>query len=454
MRRTIQIELNELSPKLIDEFIAAGELPNFRRLRDSSEIFITDASDETSLEPWTQWPTLHTGIPDREHGIMHLGEANRVAGRGIAHELAAAGLRVGVFGTMNMDYGQLDGFVVPDPWNPDATPHPEGLRAFTNFVGSAVQENSANRLDKRAALPFLSFLVRHGLTVSTAKRAIRQLVSERRDSGLKWRRSLVLDAISYDVFHSLVRRYNVDFATFFSNSTAHFQHYFWRNFRPNEFAVPPPDEDHPSLADAVLDGYRNYDYFLGRFMSDFPDYRLILATALSQEPWDTTKCMYRPKNFDTLLKLLGLDISRVSVAPVMAEEFLLSFADSRVAEDALTRLSQSKIGGAPLFRVVPSDELTVKVGCTVNEWHQSQPTVTLPDGGRLPFEELFTRIHTLRSGRHHPDGCFWVQSSTPRVAEEKIPLIAVAPTVLELFGIKPPKYMRGAFVNISAVQDN
>ncbi len=158
MRRTIQIEFNELSPALIDEFIAAGELPNFRRLRDTCEVFVTDASNEINLEPWVQWPTLHTGIPDRDHGIQHLGEADLVAGRGIARELAAAGFSVGVFGSMNLDYGPLDGFVVPDPWNADLTPHPAALSAFTKFVVSAVQENSADRLDKRAALPFVSYL--------------------------------------------------------------------------------------------------------------------------------------------------------------------------------------------------------------------------------------------------------------------------------------------------------
>jgi predicted AlkP superfamily phosphohydrolase/phosphomutase len=105
MQRTIQIEFNELSPALIDEFIEARELSNLRLLRNKSEVFVTDASYEVSLEPWVQWPTLLTGIEDSEHGIRHLGEADRVRGRGVAHELAAAGFKVGVFGSMNLDYG-------------------------------------------------------------------------------------------------------------------------------------------------------------------------------------------------------------------------------------------------------------------------------------------------------------------------------------------------------------
>jgi len=452
MQRTIQIELNELSPVLIDEFIEAGQLPNFALLRDKSEVFVTDASGEVSLNPWVQWPTLHTGIGDSEHGIRDLGEADRVKGRGVARELAAAGFKVGVFGSMNLDYGPLDSFVVPDPWNPDSTPHPAALRAFTDFVNSAVQENSSDRLDKRAAIPFLTYLATHGLTRATVVAAVRQLLDERRDPGLKWRRSLVLDSMSYDLFRSLVRRHDVAYATFFSNSTAHFQHYFWRNFRPEGFSAPPPAEDHASLSDAVLTGYRNYDRLLGRFLSDFPNERLVFTTALSQEAWDTTWCTYRPRDFNLLLDALGLDKSSATVEPVMADEFFVSFTDEAAVSDGMARLRDSRIGDQPLFRFEQSEPLRVKACCAVNDWYaDGQAIVELPDGRQERFESLFYRIHSLRSGVHHPDGCFWVQSPAPRRVEEKVALTSVAPTILRLFGVDAPSYMKEPAVELAGL---
>ncbi|MBB3605182.1 hypothetical protein FHT40_004866 [Mycolicibacterium sp. BK556] len=449
MRRTIQIEFNELSPTLIDEFIDAGELPNFRKLRDSSEVFVTDAANEINLEPWVQWPTLHTGIPDRDHGIQHLGEADLVAGRGIARELAAAGFKVGVFGSMNLDYGPLDGFVIPDPWNAELSPHPADIKAFTTFVVSAVQENSADQLDKRAALPFARYLATHGLTPATALSTVQQLLGERRDPGVKWRRSFALDAMSYDVFRNLVRRHNVAFATFFSNSTAHLQHYYWRNFRPEIFSLPSPPEDHSSLADAMLEGYRNNDQLIGRFLADFPDDRLVFATALSQQPWDTTKCTYRPKDFDQLLGLIGIDMTSAEVAPLMAEEFLLSFPDEAAAQRAIAQLTECRVSDQPLFRMQEAEGPRFKAGCAINEWSQGRTMMTLPDGRQAPFDEYFYRIHSLRSGRHHPDGCFWVQSPTPRRVDERIPLTSVAPTILRLFGVNAPAYMKEAQVALT-----
>jgi len=49
----VLLEFNELTPALMDRFIADGKLPNFARLRASSEIFISDAEEqEPYLEPW------------------------------------------------------------------------------------------------------------------------------------------------------------------------------------------------------------------------------------------------------------------------------------------------------------------------------------------------------------------------------------------------------------------
>ena len=284
---------------------------------------------------------------------------------------------------------------------------------------SAVQENSAAQLDKRAALPFAKYLVTHGLTPATALFTVRQLIDERRDAGVKWRRAFALDAMSYDVFRNLVRRNEVAFATFFSNSTAHLQHYYWRNFRPEIFSLPSPPEDHTSLSDAMLQGYRNNDQLIGRFLADFPDDRLIFATALSQQPWDTTKCTYRPKDFDKLLRLIGIDMTGAEVAPLMAEEFLLSFSDESAADRAIAKLTECRVGDEPLFRMQDADGPRFKAGCAINKWSPDRTMLTLPDANQVPFDDYFYRIHSLRSGRHHPDGCFWVQSATPRRIDER-----------------------------------
>jgi hypothetical protein len=44
--KVVQVEFNELSPQLLADFMAAGELPNFSRFYETSQVFTTDAHAE------------------------------------------------------------------------------------------------------------------------------------------------------------------------------------------------------------------------------------------------------------------------------------------------------------------------------------------------------------------------------------------------------------------------
>src|SRR3954469_9656545 len=88
----ILLEFNELSPALMDTFIEQGYLPNFKRLRDSSQAFITDAEEVApNLDPWIQWVTLHSGLSFDEHGIHHLGDGHKLAVKSLWDMIAAKG---------------------------------------------------------------------------------------------------------------------------------------------------------------------------------------------------------------------------------------------------------------------------------------------------------------------------------------------------------------------------
>lgn len=440
LRPVLQLEFNELSPVLLDRFIEAGELPNFKALRDASACFITDASGERNLEPWTQWPTLHTGMPDSEHGLADLGEGSRIAGKGIARELAKSGFSVGIFGAMNVDYGPLNGFTVPDPWNPGTPAHPAQLADFTDFVASAVQESSTNTLDKAKAAKFATFAIRNGLSPKTVKAGVQQLLDER-SAGVAWKRPLILDILGFDVFKALVAKHEVAFATFFSNSTAHLMHYFWRNMEPDAFSAPPPATDDASLEQAVLTGYKNMDDLIGKARAAFPGWRLSLATALSQEAWDTDKSTWRPHDMQRILDLAGIPRASAKIQPVMAEQFFVAFADAAAAQEGMAKLDALRLEDGTALMRNELDDNRVKTGCAVMTWTIDNPTITGP-GGTAKFRDVFAMLHGVRSGHHNPDGVYWVESSQPVQHTEKVPLTSVAPTVLSLFGVDAPAYMK------------
>jgi hypothetical protein len=450
--RLILIEFNELCPALLQNFMDRGLLPNFRRLYESSSVFTTDAGEqEPHLEPWIQWPTVHSGLPYSEHHVFHLGDGRKLYWKCLGELLSDAGVPVGICGSMNLNYGRLNGYVLPDPWDREGQPHPERLMPFYRTVARQVQESSREGpLSKKEMLAFGWFLVRNGLRPGTAGALLKQLWRERREPGLRWRRAMLLDRLQYDVFRSLNLRFGVRFATFFCNSTAHFQHYHWRNMEPERFAVPPPETDHPSLSTAIPEGYQAMDRLIGRMLGDYPDDVLVLCTALSQQPWvSTTKCTFRPRHFDTLLEFAGVT-AETAVKPVMAEQFHVECLDEEAATLAEARLQELTLDEEPLM-AVKREGSSVFAGCRINDAAVvDRPVTRRSDGGRQRFGDLFYMIHTMRSGRHHPDGVLWLRTGRHRVARERVSLLDVAPTVLAHFGVSQPRQMRGRALQFAA----
>ena len=50
---------------------------------------------------------------------------------------------------------------------------------------------------------------------------------------------MILDQLQFDLFRRHWKRARPDFSTFFLNSTAHYQHIYWRNMEPEHFKVKP-----------------------------------------------------------------------------------------------------------------------------------------------------------------------------------------------------------------------
>ena len=451
--RLILAEFNELSPVLMDKFIAAGKLPNFERLRRESETYLTAAGEEQeNLEPWIQWVTVHSGLTYAEHGIRDLGDGYKLDQKNVWDLLSDAGKRVWVCGSMNINYkAPINGRVIPDPWMRKVRPFPEeDLDPYYRFVSANVQEYTREDtpLSRSDQAAFLTFMARHGLSPATVSSIVRQLAEERK-ANAHWKRAVILDKLQYDVFRSYWKRDRPDFATFFLNSTAHFQHVYWRNMEPEHFKVKPDPGEQEVFEDAILFGYEEMDAIVGKLLRlAGADTTIMFTTALSQQPCLTYeeqggKTIYRPTDFQGLLTAIGI-ADPASAEPVMAEEFHLDFESEEAAQRAETVLLGVTHEGETAFNV-SRNGAGIFCGCRV--WQQLEPdaVLTLPDGGTVPFFDLFYQVDLIKSGMHHPDGMLWIRGPghVPGERPEKVPLTAIAPTILDMYGLDAPAYMSG-----------
>lgn len=450
----VLLEFNELTPALMDRFISEGKLPNFARLREGSEVFASDAEEqEPYLEPWIQWVTVHTGVPYSEHGIFRLSEGRKLRYRNVWDLVSMEGHPVWVCGSMNASRERsTKGYILPDPWSVDFEPQPQALLPYLRFVQRNVHEHTNERasLSKLDYVRFLRFMIAHGLSANSAASIFRQLLLEKKTGTGRWRRAFIMEKLQFDVFSAVYRRVKPAFSTFFLNSTAHMQHRYWRYMEPGLFKVPLDRGKQLEYESSILEGYQAMDQLVGRMLELVGDEAIVmLSTALSQQPclrYEEAggKQSYRPKDFVPLLSFAGIT-TPCRIEPVMAEQFWLRLDNVSDATAAATKLAALKVGQEPAL-LAKRDGCGIFTGCSIQHTLPEDATLRVENSDRsVPFFDMFYALEGGKSGMHHPDGILWIRhpARTHKVHRERVPLLSVAPTILDLLGIDKPEHMRG-----------
>lgn len=416
-----------------------GKLPNFKRFYDCSEVFVSVADAQApQLEPWIQWYSMHTGLAYKQHGVYHLTEGVQAEHEDIWRMLMAAQKKVASCCSMNARaFSGTSTLYIPDPWCTTEQPYPEEYSRFYKVVSHLVQEytNKEKDLSKSDYFSFVRFLLSHGLRVKTMTAIARQLASEFVTSGeTSWRRVPILDKLQLDLFSHYWLRKRPDFATFFVNSTAHYQHAYWRHMSPESFEVPPPEKEIDKYKDAILFGYQEMDRLLKFFAQlESAGATLILASALSQQPFLKYEKIggqhfYRPRDIDSML--LSLGIRYRSANPVMTHQYVVHFDSEEEARNAQSVLSGVRYRGQEVFAFMDTDPDALYFGNRIRIEVPEQAQVSLDGEQSRRFFDLFYKIDAIKSGCHHPDGVLWFKTGTPKVYNDKVSILDVLPTIL------------------------
>jgi hypothetical protein len=447
----VLLEFNELCPSLMTEFIEQGHLPNFKKLRDSSAIFTSEAKERAPyLEPWIQWINVHTGVPFSEHGVELLGDSEKVKQPALWDLISEAGMKVWVCGSMNVHCtSEVKGDLLPDPWTPESMTRPAELLTYNRFVRKQVQEhsNAGAKFKKSEYLKFLWFMMTHGLSSLTIKTAVNQIRSERAN-GKRWRRAFILDLLQFDVFEHIYSKESPAFSTFFLNSTAHMQHVYWRNMQPDLFKIKPTEKEQEQYSNAILEGYIHMDKLVERMLKLVgSDATVIFATAISQQPFlryedSGGKHIYRPTDIAGFAAWAGVKNLKAS-NPVMAEQFWLEFHNHDEVEAAAKVLEAITVDGEKAFTVI-REETALFTGFGIRRKIEPGAMMSSPASNvTAKFFDVLYAIEGMKSGMHHEDGLLWIRdpriskSSNPRVAVESI-----APTILDLLNVPIPSHLK------------
>lgn len=396
--RLILIELNEINFDVVARYAADGKLPGFERLFTWAQVNTSSEQRYESLEPWIQWPSVHCGMTADEHNVFRLGDIVNSKATQFFEQLEQRRLRVGAISAMNAANRLRDpAYFIPDPWTRTPPDRSWWSTVLTSAVSQAVNDNSRSALTPRSALHLGLALLRF----AQPKHYTTYLKLVMGSLGKPWRKALVLDLLLHDIHVRLFRSRKADFSTLFLNAGAHIQHHYFFNARAlrDQLTMRNPDWYVSADADPVGEMIEVYDLIL-RDYQELPGVEVIVATGLSQRPYDRVKFYYRLNQHAAFLREVGVPF--LEVVPRMTRDFLLECADATEAASAQERLLSITVDGEPLFGDIDNRGSSLFVTLTYPR-EITAATRFVVDGAARPLAPHVSFV-AIKNGMHQAKG--------------------------------------------------
>jgi hypothetical protein len=349
LKRLVLLELNEINFDLVNQYLSKypGRFPGLEKLVAGAQIHTSSEESYEELEPWIQWASVHTGKSYAEHKLFRLGDVVGSQVPQIFERLEMAGVTVGGISPMNAENRlKKPAYFIPDPWTKTLADDSWWSRRLGSAVAQAVNDNAQSKLTKKSALSILLGLVRF----AKFKHYPLYFKLARKSIGASWRRALVLDLFLHDLHTSFFKDKKPQFSTLFLNAGAHIQHHYFHNspFISEGSKFKNPDWYISPKLDPFSEMLEVYDRIIEEYLAD-DEYELIVATGLSQLPYDRVKYYYRLKDHFDFLKKIGINFS--DIHPRMTRDFLVTFDSIDAAVKAQNILNGLRIFGKtePLF---------------------------------------------------------------------------------------------------------
>ena len=430
-KKLILIELNEINFDAVNFYIEKGEsLPGFSKLIDQGIIATKAEYEYENLEPWVQWPSVHTGKTFKEHKVFRLGDFVNSSHDQFFEQVEKAGYIVGAVSPMNAT-NKLNNpaYFIPDPWTQTPSDNSFFSKSITEAIVQAVNDNSKSKLTlKTIFYLFIAFiaLVKPSRYIPMAIYALKALAKP-------WRKALFLDKLLYEIHKTLFKRKSPNFSTLFLNAGAHIQHhYFFNSPYVNSPKLKNPSWYIEKDEDPFLEILKIYDEMLLDLIV-LPNVEIIVATGLSQKPFEELKFYYRLKDHASFLDMIGLRYSKV--IPRMTRDFLVSFDTEEQALKAEKQLSDILVNNEiKLFEEIDNRGKDIFVVLTYPS-EITKKTIISYSGNELNLSDFVTFV-AIKNGEHQGKGfAYFSEGISEHAPSQGSHVSKIHNTVLKFFGL-------------------
>lgn len=435
----ILLELNEINFDLVKCYLSKfpQRFLGFEKLLSCASIHTRSEELYEELEPWIQWASVHTGKSYSEHKLFRLGDIVGSRIPQIFEWLEMVGFSVGGISPMNAENRlKKAAYFIPDPWTKTPTDDSWWSRQLGSAVTQAVNDNAQSKITKKSALSILLGLIRF----AKFKHYFLYFKFAFQSVGSSWRRALVLDLFLHDLHTSFFKAKQPNFSTLFLNAGAHIQHHYLHNspFISAETGFRNPSWYISPKLDPFFEMLEIYDCIIKEYLAS-NDYELIVATGLSQCPYDRIKYYYRLKDHVAFLRKVGINF--LEIHPRMTRDFLVTFSSIDDAMKAQNILSGFRISGKsePLFGEIENRGKELFI--TLTYPNEILATDFLESGSvslKMIQEVSFVAI---KNGMHQSKGFAFFTPGIAKLSPENGSHVKLLySTVLNYFNVEKVKY--------------
>ena len=399
-KKLLLIQLNEINFELVKKY------QNDIKFKFFNEDFfknltITNSEEKYDLlEPWIQWVSVYTGKSANEHQIFRLGDIGQYSGDLIFNSIEKLNKSVGIVCSMNVinNFKKIKYFF-SDPWTNDRSGPGKEIEFISKTISEVVNLNSHKSIPVS-----LYFKVLFVLLVSFRFKNIFLYIKLILKFKKKWNKALLLDLILHDLHIKLLSKNKTEFSSIFLNAGAHIQHHYFFNSRYfKNKDISNPEWYVKKKYDPILDMLIFYDQILSEYKK-LNEYDIILATGLSQKPYDRTKYYYRLKNHNKFLKILNIDFAEVE--PRMTRDFLITFKNDMDKHQAIKKFNElNRINKKIIFSF---EDRNKSIFVTLSIQHEiSKNDQILIDDNKKIFMKEHVVFVALKNGMHDQKGYFY-----------------------------------------------
>jgi len=398
-KKLIFIELNEINFDILRKYSTKCRFKFFNNFFFDNLKKTHSEQDYDLLEPWIQWVSIHTGKSANEHNIFRLGDIKNFPYEQIFEKIEKKGNTVGAIVPMNAKNNLINPeYFISDPWTNTVSNPSSWISFIAKNLSKIINLNANKNIPLKIYINILIILIR-----SFRLYNFKMYVDLFKKSFIKkWNKALILDLLLHDIHINFLKKKTVNFSTIFFNAGAHIQHHYFFNsvFVKKDSIFKNPEWYIKDKYDPFEDMVLFYDNILYEY-SMLKDYEIILATGLSQKPYDRIKFYYRLINHRDFLQTIDINFS--AVEPRMTRDFLISFHDKKDLEDAVKKFDLINLLNKNKIFSYDKRKQSLFVSLIVSNEIKDNYSIFINNKKSILLKEHVTFV-ALKNGMHSSEG--------------------------------------------------